>query len=174
MCNTGSVALEFTDCFHSITDKEELRRVSYSISYWFHSLNKSTLFLDCLCFMPSNTIRTIRCYYWCYHMIHSFIRGCEIVFVSINRLIVLLCIEWPSKSSFNSWKDTLKQLKGSETTPGKRDRSQSSKRLWFLCHTYPHHLRLSWFFFSFEVNKNLCRYSVSSCLVHGTYVCSWV
>ena len=45
-----------------------------------------------LCYMPSNILRTILRYYRCYHIIHSIIRGCEIVFVSKNRLIYLLRI----------------------------------------------------------------------------------
>ena len=28
-CNTGSVALKFTDCFHSKTDKKQLQRVAF-------------------------------------------------------------------------------------------------------------------------------------------------
>ena len=40
--------------------------------------------------MPPNTLRNILRYYRCYHITHSIVRGCEIVFVSINRLIYLM------------------------------------------------------------------------------------
>ena len=40
--------------------------------------------------MPPNILRKILRYYRCYHIIHSIIRGCQIVFVSINRLIYLM------------------------------------------------------------------------------------
>ena len=40
--------------------------------------------------MPPSIFRYILRYYRCYHIIHSIIRGCEIVIVSINRLIYLL------------------------------------------------------------------------------------
>ena len=43
-----------------------------------------------LCYLPPNILRNILRYYRCYHIIHSIIRGCEIVFVSINRLIYFL------------------------------------------------------------------------------------
>ena len=46
-----------------------------------------------LCYMPPNILRKILRYYRCYHIIHSTIRGCESVFVSINRLTYLLCIK---------------------------------------------------------------------------------
>ena len=42
--------------------------------------------------MPPKILRKILRYYRCYHIIHSNIRGCEIVFVSIIRLIYLLRI----------------------------------------------------------------------------------
>ena len=42
--------------------------------------------------MLPNILSTILRYYRCYHIIHSIIRGCEIVFVSINRLIYLFGI----------------------------------------------------------------------------------
>ena len=40
--------------------------------------------------MPPNILRNILRYYRCYHIINSIIRGCEIVFVSINRHIYLM------------------------------------------------------------------------------------
>ena len=39
--------------------------------------------------MPANVLSNILRYYRCYHIIHSIIR-CEIVFVSITRLIYLM------------------------------------------------------------------------------------
>ena len=42
--------------------------------------------------MPSSISRNIHRIYRCYLIVHSIIRGCEIVFVSINRLILLFCI----------------------------------------------------------------------------------
>ena len=47
------------------------------------------LVIDCLCYVPSNIKRTILRIYRCYHIIQSIIRGCEIVFVSLNRLIFM-------------------------------------------------------------------------------------
>ena len=45
-----------------------------------------------LCYMPPNILRNILRYYRCNHIIHrdSIIHGCEIEFVSINRLNYLL------------------------------------------------------------------------------------
>ena len=40
--------------------------------------------------MPANILSNILRYYRCYHIIHSIIRGREIVFVSITRLIYLM------------------------------------------------------------------------------------
>ena len=40
--------------------------------------------------MPANILSNILRYYRYYHIIHSIIRGCEIVFVSITRLIYLM------------------------------------------------------------------------------------
>ena len=48
------------------------------------------LFIVFLCLMPPIILRKNLRFYRCYHIIHSIIRGCEIVFVSINRLIYLL------------------------------------------------------------------------------------
>ena len=42
--------------------------------------------------MPPNVIRIILRSYRCHHIIHSIIRGCEIVLVSINRPIYLMYI----------------------------------------------------------------------------------
>ena len=42
--------------------------------------------------MSRNILRDILRYYRSYHFIHSIIRGCEIVFVSVIRLIYLLRI----------------------------------------------------------------------------------
>ena len=50
------------------------------------------MFIVLLCYMPPKILRNILRNYRCYHIIHSIIRGCEIVFVSINRLIYLLRI----------------------------------------------------------------------------------
>ena len=52
------------------------------------------MFAVLLCYMPpnmpANILSNILRYYRCYHIIHSIIRGCEIVFVSITRLIYLM------------------------------------------------------------------------------------
>ena len=85
------------NCFHSKTDREDLRRVISSDILLYHILfsriTKSTLLkplrLDSLCYMPFNTIRIVLKYYSCNY---SVIRGCEIVFESIIRLIYLLRI----------------------------------------------------------------------------------
>ena len=42
--------------------------------------------------MPPTVIRIFLRYYRCHQIIHSIIRGCEIVFVSINRPIYLMYI----------------------------------------------------------------------------------
>ena len=42
--------------------------------------------------MPPNILRSNLRSYRCYHIIHSSIRGCEIVFVAINQLILLVGI----------------------------------------------------------------------------------
>ena len=42
--------------------------------------------------MPSKINRTILRIYRCYHIIHSIVLGCEIMFVSNNLLILVLCI----------------------------------------------------------------------------------
>ena len=40
--------------------------------------------------MPPNVICIILRYFRCHHIIHSIIRECQIVFVSINRPIYLM------------------------------------------------------------------------------------
>ena len=72
-------------------------------------------------------------------------------------------------ASFHQRKDTLKQLKSSETKPlGRRQDSKVVKIVISLSHLPPPSLiRLIRLFLG--VNKNLCRYSASPCLVHGTY-----
>ena len=42
--------------------------------------------------MPSQFLRSFLGFYRCYNIIHSIIRGCELVLVSINRLIYVLHI----------------------------------------------------------------------------------
>ena len=52
------------------------------------------LYTVLLCYMPPNMppniLSNILRYYRCYHSIDFIIRGCEIVFVSITRLIYLM------------------------------------------------------------------------------------
>ena len=67
--------------------------------------------------MPPKILRNILRYYRCYHIIHSIIRGCEIVFVSNNPLVSLLRINLSSTCFFPSAKRHSKQLKSSETNP---------------------------------------------------------
>ena len=110
-CNTGSLALEFTDCFHFKTDREELRRVAIldilQISHTILTDNRNehlaeTLIDCCVIVVPPNISRTFLRIYRCYDQIHSIIRGCEIVFVSNNRHILVLCIKRCSNCSFPS------------------------------------------------------------------------
>ena len=42
--------------------------------------------------MPSSITRIIHRIFRFYIIVQSIIRGCEFVFVSINRLVLLLCI----------------------------------------------------------------------------------
>ena len=117
--------------------------------------------------MASNTIRTILRDYRCYQIVHSINCGSEIVFLPFNRLIFFLCSNWCSNCFFHSWRDSLKQLKSSKTTPGKGTDHKSSERAWFLCHTYP--TVFDWVDSSFLSKLIKIYVDTSFCLVHGTY-----
>ena len=54
--------------------------------------------------MPPSILRNFLRYYRCYQIIHYIIRGCEIVFVSIIRLIYLLRNNQSSTCFFSSAK----------------------------------------------------------------------
>ena len=58
--------------------------------------------------MSPNIFRNILRYYRCYHIIHSIIRVCEIVFVSINRLFICYVLIKVQPASFHQRKDTIK------------------------------------------------------------------
>ena len=62
--------------------------------------------------MPPNILRIILRYYRCYHIIHSIIRGCEIVFVSSIRPLFCWVLIKVQPASFHQRKDTLQTAQG--------------------------------------------------------------
>ena len=92
------VGLEYTDFAFTPRPIEILRRVdSFNIFDITSMLTDTQLKLAetlVYCFLvlfgSKSILRNILRYFRCYHFIHCIIRGCEIVFVSINRHIYLL------------------------------------------------------------------------------------
>ena len=72
------------------------------------------MFVDFLCYLPLKIFRIVPIYY---HCIHSFIRGCEKVFVSNNRLLFLMCKVQFSNCSFHPWKEPSNSLRVARQTP---------------------------------------------------------
>ena len=131
-------------------------------------LNLAETLVYCfLCYMPPNILRNILRYYRCYHIIHSNIRGCEIVLL-IDFFICCVLIK-VQPASFHQRKDNSKQRKSSETNPLKvGKKNKVAKIVISLSHLPPPpSIKLIRLFFG--VNINLCRYSASPCRVHGTY-----
>ena len=91
------MGFEYMDFVFTSRTIENLRRVFSSDIFDSTSILTDTQpklaeTLVFLCYMPPNILRNILRSYRCNHIIHSVIRGCAIVFVSINRLNYLLRI----------------------------------------------------------------------------------
>ena len=74
--------------------------------------------------MPSSISRNIHRIYRCYLIVHSFIRDCEIVFVSLCRL-VLIVYYLMLKLLLSFWKGYLKTVQEWRDNPG--EKSEISK-----------------------------------------------